>query len=62
MFRFTIRELLLITAIAGLGLAWWFDHQRFIVAQNRLDDIVGELASRNLTVDIDEDGIWISNP
>jgi len=62
MFRFTIRELVLITAIAGLGFAWWSDYRRFIVAQDRLDTIVAELASRNLEVEIDEDGIWISNP
>jgi len=62
MFRFTIRELVLITAIAGLSFAWWLDHRRFIVAQDRLDTIVAELASRNLEVEIDADGIWISNP
>ncbi|MDX1945561.1 MAG: hypothetical protein SFU86_09130 [Pirellulaceae bacterium] len=26
MFRFTIRELVLLTIIIGIGLAWWIDH------------------------------------
>jgi hypothetical protein len=45
-----------------VGFAWWLDHQRLIVAQDRLNTIVAELASRNLEVQIDEDGVWISNP
>lgn len=28
MFRFTIREILLLTATAGIGTAWWLDHSR----------------------------------
>ena len=28
MFRFTIRELLLLTLIAALALGWWMDHRR----------------------------------
>ena len=62
MFRFTIRELLLLTIIAGLAVAGWLEHRQRVVTQSHLDDIIGELASRNLTVDIDDDGIWISNP
>jgi hypothetical protein len=62
MFRFTIRELVLLTAIAGFGFAWWLDHRRLEVARDRLDTIIGELVSRNLEVEIDDDGIWISNP
>jgi len=27
MFRFTIRELLLLTVIAAIGSAWWLDHR-----------------------------------
>jgi hypothetical protein len=26
MFRFTIRDVLLITAVVGLSLGWWMDH------------------------------------
>jgi hypothetical protein len=28
MSRFTIRELLLVTVIAALGIGWWLDHSR----------------------------------
>ena len=62
MFRFTIREIALMTALMAVGFAWWLDHRRFIVARDRLDTIVAELVSRNLSVEIDDDGIWISNP
>ncbi len=62
MFRFTIRDLVLLTAIAGLTIAWWLDHRRLAVAQDRLDTIIAELVSRNLNVEMDADGIWISNP
>jgi len=27
MFRFTIRELLILTATAGVGAGWWIDHK-----------------------------------
>ena len=62
MFRFTIRDLVLLTAIAGLTTAWWLDHRQLAVAQDRLHTIIAELASRNLTVEMDADGIWIGNP
>jgi hypothetical protein len=26
--RFTIRDLLLITIIAGMAISWWFDHRK----------------------------------
>jgi hypothetical protein len=28
MFRFSIRELLLVTLVIGIGLAWWIDHRQ----------------------------------
>jgi hypothetical protein len=40
MFRFTIRELLLLTVIAALSIAWWLEHR----TRSRLSD---ELKSRN---------------
>jgi hypothetical protein len=32
MFRFTIRELLLLTLVVGLGLAWYAEHKRLLTA------------------------------
>lgn len=62
MFRFSIRDLLLAMALVSVGIAWWLDHQRLVVAQDRLDAIVAELVSRNIAVEIDTDGVWVSNP
>jgi hypothetical protein len=30
MFRFTIRDMLLITLVAALGLGWWIDHENLV--------------------------------
>lgn len=62
MFRFTTRDLLLAMALVSVGIAWWLDHQRLVVAQDRLDTIVAELASRDIVTEIDADGVWVSNP
>ena len=62
MFRFTIRDLVLITAMMGFALAWWIDRRRLTTAQDRLHAIVSELASRNVQVEFDSDGVWLSNP
>ena len=35
--RFTVRELLLVTVIVGLGIGWWMDHWRSSGVQRRLD-------------------------
>ena len=32
MFRFTIRDFLLVTAVTGVSLAWWLDHQTIAAA------------------------------
>jgi hypothetical protein len=40
MFRFTIRELVLLTMVAGLALGWWLDHERL---DRRNDQILASL-------------------
>ena len=30
MFRFTIRELVLLTVIVAMGVGWWLDHRRLL--------------------------------
>lgn len=62
MFRFTIRDLILVTALVSACTAWWLDHRGLAIAQDRLDTIAAELASRGIAVKIDPDGIWVSNP
>lgn len=62
MCRFTIRDLLLVTIIIGMGIAWGLDRWRLGVAQDRLSTIIAELASRDCEVEIDDEGLWISYP
>jgi hypothetical protein len=45
MFRFTIRELVLLTAIAGLAVGWWLDRRDQGHRIYRRDSQIRELAS-----------------
>jgi peptidoglycan hydrolase CwlO-like protein len=47
MFRFTIRELVLLTAIVALAVAWFVDHRR-TSALYRAADLKSKAARRNL--------------
>ena len=38
MFRFTIRELVLITLVVALGVGWWMEHRKRSAVQRRLGD------------------------
>jgi len=38
MFRFSIRELLLLALIVGLMLAWWLDHSRSALQTRRMNE------------------------
>jgi hypothetical protein len=58
MYRFSIRDVLLVTII----IAWGLDRWRLSIAQDRLSTIVAELASRDCEVEMDDDGLWISYP
>jgi hypothetical protein len=60
MFRLTIRDALLLLLIVGLAIAWGIDRWRLGIAQDRLSTIVAELTSRDLEVEFDGDGLWIS--
>lgn len=37
MFRFTIRELVFVTVIVGMGVAWLIDHQRLATANHETE-------------------------
>ena len=37
MLRFTIRELLWLTAVAALGVSWWIDRSRLVERIERLE-------------------------
>jgi len=47
MFRFSIRECLLVTAITALSLGWWLDHRRMAL-ENSSCARVSELRKRQL--------------
>jgi len=57
MFRFSIRDVLWLTALAALGVGWWLDHRRLapIVPQHR------ELMTRftSLYEQVEADGISV---
>jgi hypothetical protein len=46
MFKFTICELVLITAIAATGIGWWLDHRAAVYECNRQLNPLMEYASR----------------
>jgi len=52
MFRFTIRELVLVTVIAAMAGAWWLDHRQRTVLQWQLDSLVGILREDNFVVHV----------
>jgi hypothetical protein len=57
MFRFTIRELLILTLSAGLAVGWWLDRQSLNVWHvNRLEEFVAELGEAGLWVQKGDDG------
>ena len=36
MFKFTIRDLLWLTVVVALGVAWWMDHQDLLPQRRRI--------------------------
>ena len=47
MFRFTIRELVLLTVMVALGAAWWMDHSQLSTFNARLTIQVQTLETQN---------------
>src|SRR5262245_16106075 len=45
MFRFTIRDVMAMTALAGMGVAWAADHQRLNAAFNQVKEAREEAAT-----------------
>jgi hypothetical protein len=58
--RFTIRDAMMLAIIIGLVIAWGIDCRRLGIGQDRLDTIVGGLASREVIFEFDDDGVWMS--
>ena len=45
MFRFTIRELVLLTLVVAMGAAWWVDHRQIEGTSSKSDELRQELRS-----------------
>ena len=57
MFRFTIRELVLVTVIVALGLGWWLDRRGVADLQQR----IAVLQKRDHLRELDRDYLRRSN-
>lgn len=44
-FRFSIREVLLLTAVLALAIAWWLDHRQLSEANERLNEVARPMAA-----------------
>ena len=40
MFRFTIRELVLLTLVVAMGVGWWLEHRQVVPLRKRCDRLV----------------------
>ena len=50
MFRFTIRDVLLLTVVVAMGIAWWMDRSRLNRIQSELARSEGELGQLSRAV------------
>lgn len=60
--RLSVRDLLWLTLVVALSIAWWIQNRQLNILQERFHSIIAELASRDLSVEIDNGGVWISTP
>jgi hypothetical protein len=59
MFRFTIRELVLLTLVVAMGVAWWLDRESLSAWHvNRLDRFLEELGQEGVWVIKGDDGLY----
>jgi hypothetical protein len=69
MSKFSIRDIVLVTAIVGLMLGWWLDHRRqttiaddqfrrLTFVDNNLFQLVADINAKGMGVTPDERGFW----
>jgi hypothetical protein len=59
MFRCTIRELMMLTLVAAMGVGWWLDRQSLNAWHlNRLEKFVEELGEEMIWVTKGDDGYY----
>jgi hypothetical protein len=58
MFRFSLRESILVTVIVGLCLGWWLDHRRLAIASENLFQLVATMNLRRMNLRKDERTGW----
>jgi hypothetical protein len=61
-FRFSIRESILVTVIIGLGLGWWLDHRRLASASDNLFRLVTSMNQRGMSLRKDQRTGWYLLP
>jgi hypothetical protein len=70
MFRFTIRDVLWLTALVAIGAAWWVDHRALalLAAQMRsyktlsevlTDELADKNPSANITIEVNDRSISV---
>ena len=48
--RFTIRDLLWLTALLAMGLAWWLDHRRLTTISDIPEKLVDDAIAKDATI------------
>ena len=59
MFRFTIRDVLWLTVVVGLGVGWLTEHVRIGRSPGQLSTLVDVLADQGIHVDLQPHGIQV---
>ena len=60
--KFTLRDILWLTALIGVSLGWWLEHRRIGLAPAHLHTLTDILASQNIVVSLDPDGVHAQGP
>jgi hypothetical protein len=64
-FHFTIRDVLWLTVVVGLGVGWWIDHRSnasLRKAQRQLARLVELVEDEGLMVSLAEDSVSLAGP
>jgi hypothetical protein len=54
--RFSIRDLLCLTALCAVLVAWWIDHEKLSTEIDRLSDLLEEPTTYGTTIQLPSEG------
>jgi hypothetical protein len=60
--KFSLRDILWLMVVVGLSLGWWAEHRRIGLAPAHRKTLTDILASHNVTVSLDSEGIYAQGP